>query len=91
MDRGADQEERLVTISTDGRVTQWATTKVSDHCLARWGSALWVIVYAVVTFQHEACCTRAAIVLRSVVGCVYLSVPQYEALVEGMLSNFARL
>lgn len=28
VDRGLEQEERLVTISTDGRVTQWATTKV---------------------------------------------------------------
>lgn len=27
VDRGLEQEERLVTISTDGRVTQWATTK----------------------------------------------------------------
>lgn len=30
VDRGQEQEERLVTISTDGRVTQWATTKASD-------------------------------------------------------------
>lgn len=29
VDRGQEQEERLVTISTDGRVTQWATTKAS--------------------------------------------------------------
>lgn len=29
VDRGLEQEERLVTISTDGRVTQWATTKVN--------------------------------------------------------------
>ena len=39
VDRGADQEERLVTISTDGRVTQWATTKVSTpaaHVAAEW-------------------------------------------------------
>ena len=34
VDRGLEQEERLVTISTDGRVTQWATTKAGalSHC-----------------------------------------------------------
>ncbi|DBA79036.1 TPA: hypothetical protein ACH3X1_008899 [Trebouxia sp. C0004] len=31
VDRGLEQEERLVTISTDGRVTQWATTKGLEH------------------------------------------------------------
>ena len=31
VDRGLEQEERLVTISTDGRVTQWATTKVCSQ------------------------------------------------------------
>ncbi|DBA92976.1 TPA: hypothetical protein ACH3X2_003322 [Trebouxia sp. C0005] len=31
VDRGLEQEERLVTISTDGRVTQWATTKALEH------------------------------------------------------------
>lgn len=38
VDRGLEQEERLVTISTDGRVTQWATTKVigtSNYLLLR--------------------------------------------------------
>jgi hypothetical protein len=34
VDRGLEQEERLVTISTDGRVTQWATTKVIATCNA---------------------------------------------------------
>ena len=33
VDRGLEQEERLVTISTDGRVTQWATTKASRQFL----------------------------------------------------------
>lgn len=35
VDRGQEQEERLVTISTDGRVTQWATTKASHADAAR--------------------------------------------------------
>jgi dynein intermediate chain 4, axonemal len=29
VDRGIEQQEVLVSISTDGRVTQWSTTKVS--------------------------------------------------------------
>ncbi len=29
VDRGLEQEELLVSISTDGRVTQWSTAKVS--------------------------------------------------------------
>ena len=41
MDRGLEQEERLVTISTDGRVTQWATTKVR-LALHRLASECWV-------------------------------------------------
>ena len=32
VDRGLEQEEMLVSISTDGRVTQWSTAKVSFAC-----------------------------------------------------------
>lgn len=31
VDRGADREEVLVSISTDGRVTQWSTAKGLEH------------------------------------------------------------
>ncbi len=45
IDRGLEQEERLVTISTDGRVTQWATTKVTQTCLQTWNLRIGVHQY----------------------------------------------
>lgn len=32
VDRGIEQQEVLVSISTDGRVTQWSTAKVPYVC-----------------------------------------------------------
>lgn len=56
VDRGQQQEERLVTISTDGRVTQWATTKASraSICAALLPEAWQVLQMYVLQFLSDA-------------------------------------
>lgn len=58
VDRGLEQEERLVTISTDGRVTQWATTKVislTDAVVHT--NELWICMVVAVALSPWPFCT----------------------------------